>query len=130
VDIYSDDLELEPYQAPLTKQQRRSARVKARLHRNNFREQLTKLNIDVSMLFETDSDLIQMRRKFSKEFFETFEKGFKLYVEGDWKKARKELMKVAILKGMKDKPSENILEFMASHDNQAPQDWTGIRYEE
>lgn len=57
VDVDATNLALEPVQAPLNKQQRRSARVKARLHRNNFKEALAQGGIDVSMLFETDEDL-------------------------------------------------------------------------
>lgn len=38
-------------------------------------------------------------------------------------------MKVPIVKGMDDRPSKNILDFMAEHDNTAPEDWNGIRVE-
>ena len=66
VDVDSSELELEPIQAPLTKRQRRNARVKVRLNRNNFMETLKKGEIEVALLFESDPDLIQMRQKFSQ----------------------------------------------------------------
>ena len=50
-------------------------------------------------------------------------------MDGQWKKARKEFMKVPILKGMEDKPAQNILDFMAETDFVPPEDWTGIRIE-
>lgn len=146
VDIAIDSLELEPLQAPKTKQQRRSQRVRDRLLRDNFKAQLKKGGIDISLLFEDDNDLQVMRSKFSKvstkgtpyllltynyyqEFFDTFAAGFQYYVDGDWKKARKELMKVPILKGKDDKPAQNILDYMASCNGVPPPDWNGIRKE-
>ena len=45
--------------------------------------------IDVALLFLTDSDLIEMRKGFPQVFFDVFNEGFKFFVEGDWKLAKK-----------------------------------------
>lgn len=70
-----------------------------------------------------------MRKRFSREFLDTFAEGFKFYVDGEWKKARKEFLKVPILKGSEDMPTQNLLDFMAKTNFVAPEDWTGIRIE-
>jgi len=42
--------------------------VKARLTRDNFKQSILQDEIQVSGLFETDPELIEMRKPFSKEF--------------------------------------------------------------
>jgi len=63
-DIDFSNLELEPAKPNLTKKQQRTARVKARLQRNAFKDSVMLGEIDVSLLFQTDNDLIEMRSKF------------------------------------------------------------------
>ena len=48
--------------------------------------------IDVALLFQTDADLIEMRSSFPQAFFDVFNEGFKNFLRGDFKRARKMLM--------------------------------------
>ena len=45
--------------------------------------------IDVSLLFQTDNDLIDMRQNIHQVFFDIFQEGFRNFIYGEWKKARK-----------------------------------------
>ena len=45
--------------------------------------------IDVSLLFQTDNDLIDMRQNIHQVFFDIFQEGFRNFIHGEWKKARK-----------------------------------------
>ena len=40
--------------------------------------------IDIALLFKTDSDLIEMRKNLSQAFFEVFNDGFKNFINGNW----------------------------------------------
>ena len=81
----------------------------------------------VATLFETDEDLIEMRKGFSDQFFMQFNKAFYFYEIGDWKQARIEFEKVEGIKGKPDAPTKTILEFMKETDYQKPKDWEGYR---
>ena len=63
-DFEKNHLELEPVRPNLSKKQQRTARVKARLQRNAFKESIMIGEIDVALLFQTDHDLIEMRKMF------------------------------------------------------------------
>ena len=78
-DAYIEDLVLEDEKAPMTKQQKKQARVKARLARDNYKEKIVTGEIQVCGLFETDRDLLEMRSKFTQAFFDTFNDGFRMY---------------------------------------------------
>lgn len=63
-DFDTTNLELEPFKPTLSKKQQRHQRVKARLQRNAFKESVMLGEIDVALLFQTDNDLIEMRKIF------------------------------------------------------------------
>ena len=106
---------------------KKQARVKARIARDSYKEKIGMGEIQVSGLFETDRDLLEMRSKFTQAFFDTFNDGFSLYKRGDWDLARKVLRTVAMVKKMPDLPSENLIKVMEAHDFKAPEDWPGYR---
>lgn len=83
--------------------------------------------IDVALLFQTDSDLIEMRKNFHQVFFDVFNDGFKQFIEGNWSRARKQFRQVESIKRSPDTPTKNLLEFMAKYDYVCPPDWKGYR---
>ena len=126
-DAYIEELVLEEEKAPLTRQQKKQERVKARISRDQYKEKIVTGEIQVSGLFETDKDLLEMRSKFTQAFFDTFNDGFRMYIEGNWNLANKILKSVQMLKKMPDGPSESLMKVMKEHDFKAPEDWPGYR---
>ena len=96
----------------MNKKEQRTARVKARLNRNAFKESCNLGEIDVALLFQTDVDLLEMRSCFPEAFFDVFNEGFKNFLKGDFKRARKLFMQVEFIKKMPDGPTKEIMEFM------------------
>lgn len=56
-------------------------------------------------------------------YYDTFNDGFKNYINGDWKRANRILKLVPKMKGMDDAPSEKLIKFMSETDFEAPLDW-------
>ena len=83
--------------------------------------------IDVALLFQTDSDLIEMRSHFPQVFFEIFNEGFSFFIKGDWKLAKKLLLQIEFIKKVPDTPTNLILDFMAKSFFVAPSDWKGYK---
>jgi len=123
VDHDKDHLELESKRPALNKKQQRTARVKARLNRNAFKESIMLGEIDVAILFQTDNDLLEMRKKFPAVFFEMFEDAFKSFTEGNWNRARKQFRQIETIKREPDRPTQVLLEYMAEYNFVAPDDW-------
>ena len=59
--------------------------------------------IQVSEKFELDEDIKKLRSPYTKEFFETFKKGFDLYISGDWMKSPR-LFSYVVEKGYLETP--------------------------
>ena len=110
-DIFVENLALEPEKPPLKRRNIRANRVKQRLTRNNFKENLFLGNVSAALIFEQE-ELQECRNMFSQAFYDTFNEGFEYYIDGDWKKARKMLRHVESLKHMEDGPTRLILEIM------------------
>ena len=68
------------------------------VERNRFRNQALNNQLQVSTLFETDDDLIKMRRPFKSEFFHAFANGMHAYTKGQWSKAREIFKTVEVIK--------------------------------
>ena len=86
--------------------------------------------IDVALLFQTDSDLIEMRSYFPQVFFDVFNEGFKFFIKGDWKMAKKILKQIEFVKKVPDTPTILLLDFMGKTNFVAPADWKGYRMAE
>jgi hypothetical protein len=68
-----------------------------------------------------------MRKPYTKVFMKTYETAFNQYVKGNWSEAKTGFEKVlTIIKG--DKPTQNLLDFMASTNNTPPADWKGYKF--
>jgi len=85
-----------------------------------------------------DPEVIEMRRSFSKEFFQRFSMGFRNYINGVWPVAKQMLsitrnMIISRNAGSKyahvmiDNPSDTLLQYMSAYDFEAPKDWKGVR---
>jgi len=83
--------------------------------------------LHASTKFETDKDLIEMRKPFSDKFYEVFNEGYKYYIDGDWKKCKEIFETVESVKGFVDYPTRNLLIILEEHHNVAPKDWEGYR---
>jgi hypothetical protein len=88
--------------------------------RDRYRQLAFDGQINVSAKFETDRDLIEMRKMYPEvrvvislnclqRFFEVFNEGFQKYIEGDWGKARQIFETVEEHKQMVDYPTRNLL---------------------
>lgn len=65
-------------------------RVSERIKRNNLRTAAFANDIQISAYFESNADIVAMRKPFTKEFNNHYNNGFRYYLSGDWEKARKE----------------------------------------
>jgi hypothetical protein len=98
-----------------------------RQRRDAFREKAFAEQIQVANLFDSDTDLQEMRISFKPIFFEQYKKGFNAYIKGDWQLAKQELEQVEKCKGWEDHPTRNLLRIMGDSNYQAPSDWEGYR---
>ena len=70
IDLYTCDVEyealpLDPYEHKLSRKEQKLRRVKARIARDRYRQLAFDGQIQVAVKFETDKDLIEMRKMFS-----------------------------------------------------------------
>lgn len=84
-------------------------------------------------ILENDTDLVKLRRHVTEEFIEKFNEGYRLYTQGDWRKARKafeesdEIMAKNAPSLGGDGPSQTLLNYMSNLNYQAPANWHGFR---
>jgi hypothetical protein len=82
-------------------------------------------------IFDFDLDLKYLRSHINDYFLVNFEKGFKHYINGNWRKARdyfivaNKAMIVSIQ--CEDGPTNTLLKYMASFNFEKPKDWKGFR---
>ena len=98
-------------------------RVRQRIERNKYKDQIFSGEIQASGLFQTDSDLEEMTQFFQNDFMKKYEAGIALYLEGFWPEAKVEFEKVSRIKGFDDRPTQNLLRFMRKTNFIAPADW-------
>ena len=85
--------------------------------------------IDVALLFQTDTDLLEMRQSYPQVFFDIFNEGFNYFLKGDFKRARKLLMQIAFIK-KDDGPTKELMDFMKETNFETPKGWPGYRLQE
>jgi class 3 adenylate cyclase len=78
-------------------------------------------------MFMNCQDITKMRRRFSRDFMQTFEMGFANYSEGEWQVARLYLERARQILRAEDGPSAALLRFMEHYNDEAPSWWTGVR---
>merc|ERR1712050_640962 len=101
-------------------------RFKARQLIEMEKKRITVETCRIDELFELDDDLASMRRRYSVEFLQVFNMGYQNYSEGEWRVARRLLMRTYSDYGFKDGPSGALLTFMElPHQFEVPKDWRG-----
>lgn len=83
--------------------------------------------IQVSEKFELDEDIKLMRSPYSKEFFDTFKRGFDHYIKGKWEECFNELNKIEGNMIETDAPTRLILNYIQEYNCKAPSSWKGYR---
>ena len=85
-----------------------------------------KNDIQISDQLKDDKDIVAMRAPFTKAWLDTYNKGFQAYVQGRWSEAKEAFEEV--LRGREsDKPTKNLMEFMAETNFQPPPNWRGFK---
>ncbi|CDW84359.1 adenylate and guanylate cyclase catalytic domain protein [Stylonychia lemnae] len=140
-DVNFDDLPLDPYEHKISRKEAKLRRVKARIARDRYRQLAFDGQIQVAVKFETDKDLIEMRKMYSdvsynpiqefanllQTFFEVFRQAFVEYIKGNWKAARDIFETVEEHKKAIDYPTRNLLAILEEAHFQPPSDWEGYR---
>jgi hypothetical protein len=67
-----------------------------------------------------------MRKRFDRAWMDTYNVAFKNYVKGNWSVAETEFRKILEMKE-DDKPTLNLLDFMAKTNMKAPSNWNGTK---
>jgi hypothetical protein len=80
-----------------------------------------------SRFLHHDDAMLDMRRRYTEEFFQVFQMGYMNYVEGEWHVAQEQLARARQILGGPDGPSESLLSFMQGFMHEAPADWKGYR---
>jgi hypothetical protein len=107
------------------RQDRKMKKVRGRIERNRYKQAAMSNQIQVSEKFELDPDIKLMRSPYSKEFLDTFKRGFDLYIKGQWDKAGEILASIQGRLIEKDAPTKLIIIYMREFNYKAPADWKG-----
>jgi len=78
-------------------------------------------------VFDGNKDIALMRWRYSTEFLQLFNMGYQNYSEGEWRVARRLLMRTRTMLKVVDGPSEALLKYMGANKFVAPDGWQGIR---
>jgi class 3 adenylate cyclase len=81
------------------------------------------------MIWEDDSDLVQLRHLVNDDMRKKWATGMTAYIGGDWPLAKSIFTETKAMGGGNDGPSKFLLEFINSHNGVAPSDWHGYRDE-
>eukprot|EP00932_Pfiesteria_piscicida_P018587 SRR837773.5434.p1 GENE.SRR837773.5434~~SRR837773.5434.p1 ORF type:complete len:286 (+),score=98.43 SRR837773.5434:94-858(+) len=99
--------------------------------RERAKEDKLSPNFKVVSTFETDEDILKMRRDFPARFFHSFAKGYLNYEAGEWDVARRIFENTRGMLPEVDGPSQALLDYMAQLDFQASRatakGWPGYR---
>lgn len=94
-----------------------------------FHQQFYEGKISGKTMFLSKKAVIDVHRKFHRNFYDSWHKGFGLYTEGRWLEAKPYFEETLdIIPGYHDKPSEVILGFLKDANYQAPSYWKGVRH--
>eukprot|EP00933_Yihiella_yeosuensis_P061456 TRINITY_DN64264_c0_g1_i1.p1 TRINITY_DN64264_c0_g1~~TRINITY_DN64264_c0_g1_i1.p1 ORF type:complete len:619 (+),score=101.77 TRINITY_DN64264_c0_g1_i1:67-1857(+) len=102
-------------------------RFKVRQFLEGEKEQKLNDNVHMVNIFNQNSDIAQMRFRYTLEFIHIFNMGYQNYSQGEWQVAERMLGRTKDMLGVPDGPSAAILKYMKERDFQAPASWKGIR---
>lgn len=102
-----------------------------RMQREKAKEEKMQETFLVHTLFETDSDIANMRKQYPPLFFQLFTKGYLNYEAGEWDVARSVFEQTRDMLGGGDGPSKALLDFMSGFkfdsSRATPKGWPGYR---
>ena len=99
-------------------------------HRPRSRTAIPEIHIAPyhSNIWDTDHELVALRRKVTEPFRTLWKEGIASYIQGDWVKARSIFQQTFDLSGEKDGPSKNLIDMIDEHRCACPNDWAGYRW--
>jgi hypothetical protein len=71
--------------------------------------------------------IAEMRTEYTPQFFEAYDQALQLYLEGEWRKARRIFKETCLSLVPMDGPTTEVLNFMAAAGYVAPTVWPGFR---
>ena len=94
------------------------------MKRNNLRVAAFNNEIQISSLFDSNTDLAVMRVPYGKKFLKTYEAAFNDYVKGNWESAQKGFDLMLEMKP-NDGPCMIHINHMKANNNTPPVGWEG-----
>lgn len=95
---------------------------------NQFHDVIFKENFSTKLLYMDHPDIKEVRKVFTKNFFERWDEGFKAYRSGDWQTAYKCFSSTQkMIPGHDDGPSRVLAKYMLDRGLKAPEGWIGVR---
>ena len=96
---------------------------------NKFHEDFYNGKIIGKDCFLYDTNVIKVHQKFTEKFYQHWNTGYSLYIDGKWKEAAPYFESTLVmLPDYHDKPSEVILSFLKAADYKKPSYWKGVRH--
>lgn len=110
-------------------------RYNVRKFMDTEKERKMKTEVHMDKYFNESTDIVEMRHKYTPEFFHVFNMGFQNYAQGEWKVAQRFLQKTRTMLGPlpedEDGPSVALLKYMDTTSKgdelDAPTSWKGVR---
>jgi hypothetical protein len=131
--LYTVDLDYENVEVDSEAKDRKKRHVNklsSREQREKMKMRKLEPEYQVHKVFAADKNVLEMRERYSEEFFQEYEKGYMNYEAGEWNVAGEVLRRtVSMLSDQmnEDGPSRALLNFIESHNYQAPHGWQGYR---
>jgi class 3 adenylate cyclase len=125
--LYSVDLDVNMVSVgppPMQLQWNPRQRFKARQYLEAEKNEKLKIDLDIASLFESDRNIVAMRKPYTVDFMTMFNMGYQNYSQGEWPVARRLLMTTKDSLGDEDGPSRALLWFMEEYGFQAPREWS------
>jgi len=113
----------EPNDLPKTK----SAKFRVRWDRTRRKNERWHDDFNLHSLFETDTAIVLMRKKYTEEFFCRFQMAYLNYEAGNWPIAKVMLEGTRSLLNLEDGASCALLRLLQKYGNISPRDWQGFR---
>lgn len=101
-------------------------KTKTKKKRNHLRFQLDQNLKKAEDVLSESKEIEIIKKPFSEEFFEMFQKGLDMYLAGKWTEAKELFEDVLRLRPI-DGPSAGLIKYMEEFNFKAPEDWEGIR---
>lgn len=82
---------------------------------------------NLAAAFDSNEDIVTMRRPYTVRFLQLFNMGYQNYSEGEWQVARRMLSDTLNMLRKEDGPSQALLRYMETSKFNAPPKWPGYR---